>query len=66
MSLVLPVYNESENLPELYDRLIKVMEKENLDFEIIFVDRGSDDETVQKLTELEASDHRIHVLGLAL
>jgi polyisoprenyl-phosphate glycosyltransferase len=65
LSVVLPVYNEAENISLLYDRLISVLEKENLEFEILFVDDGSDDDTAQQINNLEATDGRVHVIGLA-
>jgi dolichol-phosphate mannosyltransferase len=65
LSVVLPLYNEAENLAVLYERLIAVLEKQNSDFEIVFVDDGSDDETPDKLSELEAVDARVRVVGLA-
>lgn len=65
LSVVLPVYNEAENISVLYGRLVSVLEKENLDFEILFVDDGSNDESAQKLSDLEASDVRVQVIGLA-
>ena len=65
LSVVLPVYNEAENIPVLYDRLISVLERENLDFEILFVDDGSTDESVQKINALELADERIRVISLA-
>ena len=64
-SVVLPVYNEAENIPVLYDRLVSVLEKESSDFEILFVDDGSNDESVQRLSDLETSDERVHVISLA-
>lgn len=65
LSVVLPVFNEAENIPVLYDRLVSVLERESVDFEILFVDDGSSDESAQKLNDLEVSDHRVHILGLA-
>ena len=65
LSVVLPVYNEAENISLLYDRLIGVLEKENLEFEILFVDDGSNDDRAQKLNDLESTDERVHVVGLA-
>lgn len=65
LSVVLPVYNEAENIPVLYDRLIGVLESENLDFEVLFIDDGSNDESAQTLSDLEESDDRVHVIGLA-
>lgn len=45
ISIVIPVYNEAAVLPELYKRLINVIASINYNFEIIFVDDGSKDES---------------------
>jgi polyisoprenyl-phosphate glycosyltransferase len=65
LSIVIPVYNEEENIPTLYDRLVLVMEATKSDFEIIFVDDGSCDQSRQRLVELEDRDKRIVVIELA-
>jgi glycosyltransferase involved in cell wall biosynthesis len=65
LSVVIPVYNEAENIPVLYGRLIAVLEDANINFEIVFVDDGSGDESVRRLDELGASDKRIVVIELA-
>ena len=44
-SIVVPVFNEAEVLPSLYDRLIRVMNGVGEPFEIIFVNDGSGDES---------------------
>lgn len=43
LSIIIPLYNEEESLPELTNWISKVAKKENLSFEIIFVDDGSSD-----------------------
>jgi glycosyltransferase involved in cell wall biosynthesis len=65
LSVVIPVYNEVENISILYNRLTRVMEEAKIDFEIVFVDDGSRDESVQKLNEIGASDRRVIVIELA-
>jgi len=65
LSIVLPVYNEQENVDEVYDRLRAVVEREASDFEIIFVDDGSGDQSVFKLAELQKKDQRVIVVELA-
>jgi undecaprenyl-phosphate 4-deoxy-4-formamido-L-arabinose transferase len=49
VAVVIPVYNEQENLPELMRRLIPVMEGLKKSFEIIFIDDGSRDNSLQIL-----------------
>lgn len=60
VSLVVPTYNEVENLPVLIDRLGQVLA--DLDYEIIVVDDNSPDGTWQVAEELAAADRRIRVL----
>jgi glycosyltransferase involved in cell wall biosynthesis len=52
ISIVVPAYNESENLPALHMEITKVCLDNNYDFEIIFVDDGSDDDTASVLANL--------------
>jgi len=52
VSVVVPVYNELENLPELFERLKTVMEQRGESFELLFVDDGSTDGSVEWLTGL--------------
>jgi dolichol-phosphate mannosyltransferase len=65
LSVVIPVYNEEENIPVLYSRLVGVLEAESIDFEVLFVDDGSRDETRDKLAQLESKDKRVVVIELA-
>jgi len=56
ISVVVPLLNESLSLPELHDRLAAVLEKITSRHEIIFVDDGSDDGSLQILREISARD----------
>jgi glycosyltransferase involved in cell wall biosynthesis len=51
LSVVIPAYNEEENVPILYEKLKKVLDGLGEDYEIIFVDDGSTDGTYQRLKE---------------
>lgn len=58
-SIVVPFHNEEENLPELYRRLTRVMEKLDEDYELVFVDDGSSDRTHQILRDICQLDPRV-------
>src|SRR5207249_9956361 len=63
VSVVLPVYNEAENLDLLVGRLREVLERETgSDFEVLFVDDGSTDASPEMLDALAARDPRCKVI----
>lgn len=63
LSVVLPVYNERENLDALLARLLPVLERETGDrFEVLFVDDGSRDGSAEILDAFHARDPRLKVL----
>ena len=43
VSLVIPLFNEAESLPELHAWIVRVCKQENLTYEILLLDDGSDD-----------------------
>lgn len=53
ISVVIPVYNESENLEQLYERLIASLDKLNKAYEVILVNDGSQDDSYDRLNELQ-------------
>ena len=60
ISIIIPAYNEEESLPFLYERLEKLMnEIRNYEFEVLFVNDGSKDKTIQLIKELRKKDERI-------
>ncbi len=65
ISVVIPVYNERENLPVLYSRLSAVLEGEGLSYEIVFVDDGSRDGSLELMRGLAREDRRVVVVELA-
>ncbi|WAC40157.1 glycosyltransferase family 2 protein [Pedobacter sp. SL55] len=52
ISIVVPLYNEDESLPELISWIDDVMQKHNFSYEAIFIDDGSTDRSWQVITEL--------------
>ncbi len=65
LSVVIPVYNEQENLALLYTRLIAALEPVEPNFEIVFVNDGSRDDSVAILESLALRDARVQVIELA-
>jgi len=62
LSVVIPVYNEKESLPELYRQLTDVLQGEGYAYELIFVDDGSRDGSDQVLESLAETDERVRVI----
>ncbi len=62
LSIVLPVFNEQEVLPALFDALPPVLDRIGCEYELIFIDDGSRDGTRAILEETAANDARIKVL----
>jgi glycosyltransferase involved in cell wall biosynthesis len=65
LSLVIPVYNEQENLQLLYGRLCEALEPISITFEIIFINDGSRDESMSILKELGSTDRRVCIIDLS-
>ena len=64
LSIVIPVYNEAQNLAELHRELMAALEGRGRSYELIFVDDGSSDDTCRILNELHASDRHVCVVRL--
>ncbi|WP_094606312.1 putative glycosyltransferase [Sporomusa silvacetica DSM 10669] len=65
ISIVVPVYNEQENVSVFYQEVCKHMEATGYPFELIFVDDGSTDETTFILNKLTQQDTRVCAIILA-
>jgi glycosyltransferase involved in cell wall biosynthesis len=65
LSVVVPLFNEAENLRPLAAEIASSLEPRGLDYELLFVDDGSTDASPRVLAELAAADRRIRVLRLA-
>ncbi|SMP07362.1 Glycosyltransferase involved in cell wall bisynthesis [Desulfurobacterium pacificum] len=65
VSIVIPVFNEEENVPILYDKLKKVLDNLGIGYEIIFVDDGSTDRTREILEEIASKDKKVKVIEFA-
>lgn len=62
VSIVLPIYNEEENIPVLYNELKTVFEREKISHEIIAVDDGSRDKSYAELKKIAEQDKHVKVL----
>lgn len=63
LSIFLPVFNEEENLPRLYQALIESLEALGESFELIFVDDGSTDRSLELLSAMAENDQRVRVIA---
>ena len=52
LSIVVPLYNEAENISEFYSRLKKVLDEMSVSYEIICINDGSTDNTLDELLKL--------------
>jgi dolichol-phosphate mannosyltransferase len=64
-SVVIPVFNEEENISELYQRLTAVMQGLGGTYEIILVDDGSRDRSFSMMKALHGQDPRVKALRLS-
>lgn len=66
ISVVVPCFNEEEALPLFYIEIIKVADSlKQLDFEFIFVNDGSKDNTIQIMKKLNEQDPRVHYVSFS-
>jgi glycosyltransferase involved in cell wall biosynthesis len=63
-SVVVPFYNEQENIPTLYMKITEVMDSIGEPYEMVFVDDGSKDNTYKVLSEIYEHDRRVNVVRL--
>jgi glycosyltransferase involved in cell wall biosynthesis len=60
ISVVVPLFNEAESLPELHAWITRVMAQHGFTYEIIFVNDGSTDESWSVIEKLSATDAHVH------
>lgn len=64
ISVVVPAYNESENISPLLERLLPVLQKYS-DYEVIFVDDGSQDNSLELLEKWHKENDKIHYISFS-
>ena len=65
VSIVIPVFNESASIPRLHTRLHQVLQQLGRSFEVVYVDDGSTDRSLQELLVIQGGDPAVKVVTLA-
>ena len=68
LSVIVPCYNEQENVQDFYDELMKneaFFKGQDVDYEIIYVNDGSSDKTVDMVKELNGKDERVKLVSFS-
>ena len=65
ISIIIPLYNESAGISHLFARLNPVLQQLETSYEIICVNDGSQDDTLEQLLELRQQDSRIKIVNLS-
>lgn len=65
ISVVIPVYNEADNLTELYSRTIKTLESISEKYQIIFVNDGSKDDSLTRILKFSTENSKVFYLNLS-
>ena len=63
LSIVIPLFNEEESLPELTDWISRVMDREGYTYEIVFVNDGSTDNSWQVIQELRTKNENVKAIS---
>lgn len=67
-SVIVPCYNEEENVAPFYEELMKhvsFMAEKDIELELLFIDDGSRDRTVQEVKTLREKDERVHLVSFS-
>lgn len=63
LSVVIPIYNEEDNIDPLYAEIIAAVDGKYKEFEIIFINDGSPDGSLEKLRALNEKDRRVKIIN---
>ena len=68
LSVIVPCYNEEENIRDFYDELFRndfFFKEKDIEVELIYIDDGSRDKTVEEVRKLRDQDERVHLLSFS-
>lgn len=68
LSVIVPCYNEEENIRDFYDELFKnepFFEEKEIEVELLYIDDGSRDKTVEEVKKLHEQDSRVHLVSFS-
>lgn len=68
LTVIVPCYNEEENVPLFYEELMKnepFLAEEGMELELLYVDDGSTDKTVPEIKKLRERDPRVHLVSFS-
>lgn len=65
LSIVIPLLNEEDSLPNLYEKLVEVVVSLTTNYEIILVDDGSTDRSVDVIQQLRGADERVKLISFS-
>lgn len=65
ISIIIPCYNEMDNIHLLYEQILNVLWDKNYIKEIMFIDDGSNDKTLHIIKELRSMDKRVHYISFS-
>lgn len=63
LSIIVPLYNEQESLAHLYEAITREVDQLGVSYELVFVNDGSKDRTLEMATAIARSDHRLRVVN---
>lgn len=65
ITIIVPCYNEQESLPIFYKEITKVLKNADYDYELVFVNDGSKDKTLEILKEISQTDKHVYYLSFS-
>lgn len=65
LSIIVPCYNEQESIPLFYKETVQVLSKVNEEYELLFIDDGSKDDTLSVLKKLQKNDSHVNYFSFS-